>query len=106
MDLIEKENTKLRGVLPKQFARPQLDKMVLGELIDLINNIQLGNHAARMKDMLGVVYEYFLGQFPWQKDERAGSSIRPDPWFNFWLKCFSPITERSMIPVAVAVGCS
>ena len=45
MDLIEKENPKLKGVLPKQFGRPQLDKIVLGELVDLINNINIGNEA-------------------------------------------------------------
>jgi type I restriction enzyme M protein len=77
MDLIEKENNKLRGVLPKQFARPQLDKMVLGELIDLINNIQLGDHAARMKDMLGVVYEYFLGQFALAEGRKGGQFYTP-----------------------------
>jgi type I restriction enzyme M protein len=77
MDLIEKDNPKLRGVLPKQFARPQLDKMVLGELIDLINNIQLGNEAARMKDMLGVVYEYFLGQFALAEGRKGGQFYTP-----------------------------
>ena len=77
MDLIEKDNNKLRGVLPKQFARPQLDKMVLGELIDLINNIQLGDHAARMKDMLGVVYEYFLGQFALAEGKKGGQFYTP-----------------------------
>ena len=77
MDLIEKDNNKLRGVLPKQFARPQLDKMVLGELIDLINNIQLGDHAARMKDMLGVVYEYFLGQFALAEGRKGGQFYTP-----------------------------
>lgn len=77
MDLIEKDNPKLKGVLPKQFARPQLDKMVLGELIDLINNIQLGNEAARMKDMLGVVYEYFLGQFALAEGRKGGQFYTP-----------------------------
>lgn len=77
MDLIEKDNTKLRGVLPKQYARPQLDKMELGRLVDLINNIQLGNEAARMKDMLGVVYEYFLGQFALAEGRKGGQFYTP-----------------------------
>lgn len=77
MDLIEKENHKLKGVLPKQFARPQLDKTVLGELVDLINNIDLGSAAARMKDMLGVVYEYFLGQFALAEGKKGGSFYTP-----------------------------
>jgi type I restriction enzyme M protein len=77
MDLIEKENPKLRGVLPKQFGRPQLDKMVLGELIDLINNINLGNEAAKKKDLLGVVYEYFLGQFALAEGRKGGQFYTP-----------------------------
>ncbi len=77
MDHIERENPKLRGVLPKQFARPQLDKMVLGELIDLINNINIGNEAARKKDLLGVVYEYFLGQFALAEGRKGGQFYTP-----------------------------
>lgn len=77
MLLIEKENTKLRDVLPKQFAKPQLDKMVLGELIDTINNIEIGTEAARMKDMLGVVYEYFLGQFALAEGKKGGQFYTP-----------------------------
>lgn len=77
MDLIEKENHKLKGVLPKQFARPQLDKTVLGELVDMINNIDLGSAAARMKDMLGVVYEYFLGQFALAEGKKGGAFYTP-----------------------------
>ncbi len=77
MDLIEKDNPKLRGVLPKQFARPQLDKMVLGELIDVINNINIGNEAARKKDLLGVVYEYFLGQFALAEGRKGGQFYTP-----------------------------
>lgn len=77
MDLIEKENPKLRGVLPKQFGRPQLDKIVLGELVDLINNINIGNEAARKKDLLGVVYEYFLGQFALAEGRKGGQFYTP-----------------------------
>ena len=77
MDLIEKDNPKLRGVLPKQYARPQLDKMELGRLVDLINNIQLGTEAARLKDMLGVVYEYFLGQFALAEGKKGGQFYTP-----------------------------
>ena len=77
MDLIEKENPKLKGVLPKQFGRPQLDKIVLGELVDLINNINIGNEAARKKDLLGVVYEYFLGQFALAEGRKGGQFYTP-----------------------------
>ena len=63
MDAIERDNPSLKGVLPKQYARPALDKHRLGELIDLIGTIGLGDRENRSKDILGRVYEYFLGQF-------------------------------------------
>ena len=59
MELIEKENPTLKGILPKVFAKPNLDKSALGGLIDLIGNIALGDEAAKSKDILGKVYEYF-----------------------------------------------
>jgi len=61
MYTIEKENPSLRGVLPKDFARASLDKTALGELVDLLANIEIGNDPN--KDTLGTVYEYFLGKF-------------------------------------------
>ena len=60
---IEKENPKLKGVLPKDYARPTLDKHRLGELIDIISKIGLGDGVSRSKDILGRVYEYFPGRF-------------------------------------------
>src|SRR5208283_4617392 len=63
MDAIERENSSLKGVLPKNYARESLDKQRLGELIDLIGTIGLGDRESRKKDILGRVYEYFLGQF-------------------------------------------
>jgi len=62
MIAIEKENKNLKGVLPKNYARPELDKAKLGELIDLFS-FNLGNKAAKAQDVLGRVYEYFLGKF-------------------------------------------
>jgi type I restriction enzyme M protein len=63
MVAIEKDNPSLKGVLPKDYARPSLDKTRLGELIDLIATIGLGDAESRSKDVLGRVYEYFLGKF-------------------------------------------
>ncbi len=60
---IERDNPSLKGVLPKEFSRPGLDKQRLGQLIDLVGNIGLGEKEHRSKDMLGRVYEYFLSQF-------------------------------------------
>lgn len=62
MVAIEKENRNLKGVLPKNYARPELDKTKLGELIDLFS-FNLGNKEAKSQDILGRVYEYFLGKF-------------------------------------------
>ncbi len=63
MDEIEKDNATLKGVLPKNYGRPGLDKQRLGELIDLIGTIGLGDKENRSKDVLGRVYEYFIGRF-------------------------------------------
>ncbi|MCV5208470.1 type I restriction-modification system subunit M N-terminal domain-containing protein, partial [Escherichia coli] len=63
MELIEAGNPQLKGVLPKVYARQNLDATVLGELIDLIGNIALGDVKARSADVLGHVFEYFLGEF-------------------------------------------
>jgi len=59
---IERENASLKGVLPKTYARPEIDKIKLGELIDLFS-FNLGSKDSRAQDVLGRVYEYFLGQF-------------------------------------------
>jgi type I restriction enzyme M protein len=59
MTAIERDNPTLKGVLPKDYARPNLDKVRLGQLIDLVGNIGLGDAASRSKDILGRVYEYF-----------------------------------------------
>jgi len=72
MVAIEKENPRLKGVLPKRYARPDLDKRRLGELIDLIGTIGLGSKEHRSKDILGRVYEYFLGQFASAEGKKGG----------------------------------
>ena len=63
MDAIEKENPSLKGVLPKVYARQNLDPTSLGNIIDLISNIALGDAKSRSADILGHVFEYFLGEF-------------------------------------------
>jgi type I restriction enzyme M protein len=77
MDLIEKENPSLKGVLPKDYARPTLDKRRLGELIDLIGSIALGDKESKKKDILGQVYEYFLGQFADAEGKKGGQFYTP-----------------------------
>jgi hypothetical protein len=63
MVAIERDNPSLKGVLPKDYAHPRLDKQRLGQLIDMVGNIGLGDRENRSKDILGRVYEYFLSQF-------------------------------------------
>src|SRR3989304_5998613 len=63
MVAIERDNPSLKGVLPKDYARPALDKARLGQLIDLTTNIRVGDADSRSKDVLGRVSEYFLSQF-------------------------------------------
>jgi type I restriction enzyme M protein len=72
MDAIEKANPSLKGVLPKNYARESLDKQRLGELIDLVGTIGLGDKESRSKDVLGRVYEYFLGQFAAAEGKKGG----------------------------------
>jgi type I restriction enzyme M protein len=72
MAAIERENKVLKGVLPKNYARQDLDKQRLGELIDLIGTIGLGDAENRSKDILGRVYEYFLGQFASAEGKKGG----------------------------------
>jgi len=77
MDEIERENPSLKDVLPKNYARPTLDKRSLGELIDLIAGISLGDKESRSKDVLGQVYEYFLGQFADAEGKKGGQFYTP-----------------------------
>ena len=77
MVAIEKDNPSLKGVLPKNYARPDLDKQRLGELIDLISTIGLGDKENRSKDILGRVYEYFLGGFASAEGKKGGQFYTP-----------------------------
>jgi type I restriction enzyme M protein len=77
MDEIEKLNPSLKGVLPKIYADPDLNKQRLGELIDLIGTVGFNQPGHSAKDLLGRVYEYFLGQFADAEGKGADSFIRP-----------------------------
>lgn len=74
---IEKENPSLRGVLSKDYARPTLDKQLLGELIDLIGTMGLDDNTSHSKDILGAVYEYFLGKFASAEGKKGGQFYTP-----------------------------
>ncbi len=77
MAAIERDNPGLKGVLPKDYARPGLDRTRLGQLIDLVTNIALGDADSRSKDILGRVYEYFLSQFASAEGKQGGQFYTP-----------------------------
>ena len=77
MDAIEKDNPSLKDVLPKVFARGNLDPTTLGGLIDLVSNIALGDAKSRSADVLGHVFEYFLGEFALAEGKQGGQFYTP-----------------------------
>ncbi len=90
MDAIEHDNPRLKGVLPKDYARPALDKRRLGELIDLIGTIGLGDAENRSKDIIGRVYEYFLGQFASAEGKKGGEFYTPRPVVRLLVEMLAP----------------
>lgn len=94
MDAIEKENPPLKGVLPKEYARPALDKQRLGELIDLIGNIGFKEPGHSSKDLLGRVYEYFLGMFADAEGKRGGQFYTPESIVKLLVEMLEPYNGR------------
>lgn len=94
MDAIEKENPSLKGVLPKDYSRPSLDKHRLGELIDLIGNIGFNEPGQSSKDLLGRVYEYFLGMFADAEGKRGGQFYTPDSIVKLLVEMLEPYNGR------------
>ncbi len=90
---IEKVNTSLKGVLPKEYARPALDAVMLGELIDLISGIALGEGQDRARDVLGRVYEYFLGQFAGSEGKRGGEFYTPRSVVRVLVELLEPFPD-------------
>ena len=90
MAAIEHHNPRLRGVLPKDYGRPALDKRRLGELIDLIGTIGLGDSRNRSRDILGRVYEYFLGQFASAEGKNSGEFYTPRPVVRLLVEMLEP----------------
>lgn len=104
MDDIEKDNSSLKGVLPKNYARPALDKTRLGELIDLIGTIGLGDSENRSKDILGRVYEYFLGQFADAEGKRGGQFYTPRSIVKLLVEMLEPYKGRVFDPCCGSGG--
>lgn len=104
MRAIEKENESLKGVLPKDYARPALNKVMLGELIDLISGIALGEEGDKSKDILGRVYEYFLGQFAGAEGKRGGEFYTPRSVVRVLVEMLEPYTGRVYDPCCGSGG--
>ena len=101
---IERDNPALKGVLPKEYARPALDKQRLGQLIDLISNIKVGDKEARSKDVLGRVYEYFLSQFASAEGKKGGEFYTPRCVVKLLVEMLEPYQGRVYDPCCGSSG--
>jgi type I restriction enzyme M protein len=104
MVAIERDNPSLKGVLPKEYARPALDKQRLGELIDLIGTIGLGDKENRSKDILGRVYEYFLSQFASAEGKKGGQFYTPRCVVQLLVAMLAPYKGRVFDPCCGSGG--
>ena len=104
MALIEHDNPALKDVLPKDYARPALDKQRLGQLIDMISNIQVGDEDARSRDVLGRVYEYFLSQFANAEGKKGGEFYTPRCVVKLLVEMLEPYNGRVYDPCRGSSG--
>jgi type I restriction enzyme M protein len=101
---IERDNPALKGVLPKDYARPALDKTRLGQLIDLISSITVGDEDARARDVLGRVYEYFLSQFASAEGKKGGEFYTPVSVVRLLVEMIEPYRGRVYDPCCGSSG--
>jgi len=101
---IERVNPRLKGVLPKDYSRPALSAVRLGELIDLIGNIALGADKGSQKDVLGRVYEYFLSQFAGSEGKRGGEFYTPSGVVRLLVEMLEPYQGRVYDPCCGSGG--
>ena len=104
MALIERDNPVLKDVLPKDYARPALDKQRLGQLIDMISNIRVGDEDARSRDVLGRVYEYFLSQFANAEGKKGGEFYTPRCVVKLLVEMLEPYNGRVYDPCCGSSG--
>ncbi|MBI2976294.1 MAG: SAM-dependent DNA methyltransferase [Chloroflexi bacterium] len=104
MEAIERDNPSLKSVLPNDYARLGLDKQRLGQLIDLITNIQLGDKVSRSKDILGRAYEYFLAQFASAEGKKGGQFYTPSYVVRLLVEMLSPYKGRVYDPCCGSGG--
>ena len=104
MDAVEKENPSLKGVLPKVYARGNLDPTSLGGLIDLVGNVALGDAKARSADVLGHVFEYFLGEFALAEGKKGGQFYTPRSVVQLLVEMLEPYNGRVFDPCCGSGG--
>jgi type I restriction enzyme M protein len=104
MTAIEHDNPSLKGVLPKEYARPVLDKQRLGQLINLVSDIALGSAADRAKDTLGRVYEYFLARFASAEGKSGGQFYTPSYVVRVLVEMLAPYRGRVYDPCCGSGG--
>jgi type I restriction enzyme M protein len=104
MTAIERDNPSLKGVLPKDYARPGLDKHRLGQLINLVSDVALGSAADRAKDTLGRVYEYFLAQFATAEGKKGGQFYTPSRVVRVLVEILAPYKGRVFDPCCGSGG--
>ena len=104
MESIERDNPALKGVLPKDYAREALNKERLGQLIDLVGNIKIGDAASRATDVLGRVYEYFLGQFASAEGKKGGQFYTPRSVVKVLVEMIEPYHGRVYDPCCGSAG--
>jgi type I restriction enzyme M protein len=104
MSAIERDNQSLKSVLPKDYARPGLDKQRLGQLINLVSDIGLGTPADRAKDILGRVYEYFLAQFASAEGKKGGQFYTPSHVVRILVEMLAPYKGRVYDPCCGSGG--
>ncbi len=101
---IERDNPALKGVLPKDYARPALDKERLGQLVDLVSNIRVGDEESRSKDVLGRVYEYFLSQFASAEGKKGGEFYTARCVVKLLVEMIEPFRGRVYDPCCGSSG--
>lgn len=104
MDAIESENPSLKGVLPIVYAKQNLDPTSLGGLIDLISNINLGDAKSRSADVLGHVFEYFLGEFALAEGKKGGQFYTPRSVVELLIEMLEPYEGRVFDPCCGSGG--
>lgn len=104
MDAIEQDNPSLRGVLPKVFAQEKLDKASLGGLVNLVGSATLGTKEAQSKDLLGKVFEYFLGEFALAEGKKGGQFYTPGSVVKLLVEMLEPYEGRVFDPCCGSGG--